>query len=49
MNENKKNNEALLALIIEGIENVKGENITILDLRDIENTACFLFCVLRFF
>lgn len=45
MNENKKNNEALLALIIEGIENVKGENITILDLRSIENTACDYFVI----
>lgn len=45
MSENKKNNEALLALIIEGIENVKGENITILDLRDIENTACDYFVI----
>ncbi len=45
MSENKKNNEALLALIIEGIENVKGENITILDLRAIENTACDYFVI----
>src|SRR5690606_35302519 len=45
MNENKKNNEALLALIIEGIENVKGENITVLDLREIDNTACD-YCVM---
>src|SRR5690606_31327757 len=45
MNESKKNNEALLALIIEGIENVKGENITILDLRAIENTACDYFVI----
>src|SRR5690606_36648727 len=45
MNENKKNNEALLALIIEGIENVKGENITLLDLREIDNTACDYFVI----
>lgn len=45
MNKNEKNNEALLALIIEGIENVKGENITILDLRAIENTACDYFVI----
>ena len=45
MNENKKNNESLLALIIEGIENVKGENITVLDLREIDNTACDYFVI----
>lgn len=45
MNKDKKNNEALLALIIEGIENVKGENITVLDLRDIDNTACDYFVI----
>ncbi len=42
---NKINNEELLALIIEGIENVKGENITILDLREIDNTPCDYFII----
>lgn len=42
---NKTNNEDLLALIIEGIENVKGENITILDLRTLENTVCDYFVI----
>lgn len=45
MNIDKTNNEALLALIIEGIENVKGDNITILDLRTIDNTACDYFVI----
>ncbi|UYW01830.1 ribosome silencing factor [Flavobacterium agricola] len=39
----KKDNiskDELLALIIQGIENVKGEDITILDLREIDNTVC---------
>jgi len=45
MNKDKTNNEALLALIIEGIENVKGENITVLDLREIDNTACDYFVI----
>ncbi len=45
MNIDKTNNEALLALIIEGIENVKGDNITILDLRAIDNTACDYFVI----
>lgn len=36
----KKNNfDDLLALIIDGIENVKGENITIMDLRDIDSRS----------
>lgn len=41
----KINKEELLALIIEGIENVKGENISILDLREIENTPCDYFVI----
>lgn len=41
----KTNNEELLALIIEGIENVKGENISILDLREIDNTPCDYFVI----
>jgi len=45
MTKNKINNEELLALIIEGIDNVKGENITILDLREIENTVCDYFVI----
>jgi len=35
----KNNYDELLALIIDGIENVKGENITILDLRQINNRS----------
>ncbi|MDN3707826.1 ribosome silencing factor [Myroides ceti] len=45
MTKNKINNEELLALIIEGIDNVKGENIAILDLREIENTVCDYFVI----
>lgn len=41
----KINNDDLLASIIKGIEEVKGENITILDLRDIDNTPCDYFVV----
>lgn len=42
----KNNNEELLALIIDGIENVKGENIIIMDLRHIDNrsTDYFVIC-----
>lgn len=39
------NNDDLLANIIKGIEEVKGENINILDLRAIDNTACDYFII----
>lgn len=39
------NNDELIANIIKGIESVKGENIKILDLRDIDNTPCDYFIV----
>lgn len=45
MTEKNSNKEELLALIIEGIEQVKGENITVLDLREIENTAAQYFVI----
>lgn len=38
-------NDDLLACIIKGIEDVKGADIDILDLRDIENTVCDYFIV----
>ena len=37
--------DQLIAKIIEGIEEVKGQNIDILDLRDIENTVCDYFVI----
>jgi ribosome-associated protein len=37
--------DLLITEIIKGIEDVKGENISILDLRDIENTVCDYFIV----
>lgn len=45
MSKNKYSTDELLASIIEGIESVKGENITILDLRAIENTVCDYFVI----
>jgi len=39
------NTDQLISLIIKGIEKVKGENITILDLRKIENTVCDYFII----
>jgi ribosome-associated protein len=35
----------LISVIIQGIEEVKGENIKLLDLRDIENTVCDYFII----
>lgn len=39
------NLDLLITEIIKGIEDVKGENITILDLREIENTVCDYFII----
>ena len=39
------NNDALLANIIKGIEEVKGNDIDILDLREIDNSACDYFII----
>jgi len=43
----KKNSTAdlLITTILEGIEDVKGKNINILDLREIENTVCDYFII----
>lgn len=41
----KKNTDALITEIIKGIEKVKGEDITLLDLRGIENTVCEYFII----
>ncbi len=45
MTEKKVSKDQLISEIINGIENVKGENITILDLREIENTVCDYFVI----
>ena len=39
------NTDQLITEVITGIEDVKGENITILDLREIENTVCDYFVI----
>lgn len=44
MIENIEENR-LLSTIVEGIENVKGEDIIILDLREIENSVCQFFVI----
>ena len=45
MSKQEKNNDLLIAQVIKGIEEVKGQDITILDLREIENTVCDYFII----
>ncbi|MCI2230096.1 ribosome silencing factor [Polaribacter sp. MSW13] len=39
------NTDELIAVIIKGIDDVKGEDIQLLDLREIENTVCDYFII----
>lgn len=45
MAKEKNNSDALIAEILKGIEEVKGNNIQLLDLREIENTVCDYFII----
>jgi|TARA_R110002051_G_scaffold55112_3_gene102943 ribosome-associated protein len=45
MQESKTSADELIALIIQGVDEVKGHNINLLDLRDIENTVCDYFII----
>ena len=45
MTKDNKNTDALIAMILKGIEDVKGNDIDILDLREIDNTACDYFII----
>jgi ribosome-associated protein len=45
MTKEKVSTDTLISLIIEGIEDVKGSDITILDLREIENTVTSYFII----
>jgi ribosome-associated protein len=45
MTVKKINTDDLIAEIIRGIDDVKGENIQLLDLREIENTVCDYFII----
>ena len=45
MTRKKAGTDQLITEIIKGIEKVKGEHISILDLRDIENTVCDYFII----
>ena len=45
MQKRKASADDLIALILHGIEDVKGLDINLLDLRDIENTVCDYFII----
>ncbi|MCK0191335.1 ribosome silencing factor [Arenibacter sp. F20364] len=45
MQKRKSSADELIALILSGIEEVKGNDINLLDLRDIENTVCDYFII----
>ena len=45
MTKNLSSPDDLIAFIIEAIENIKGQNIVLLDLRQIENTVCDYFII----
>lgn len=46
MTEKKVNTDDLISEIIKGIDDVKGEDVQLLDLREIDNTVCdyFVLC-----
>ncbi len=45
MSKKQTDKDILVAHIIKGIEEVKGQNIEILDLRELENTVCDYFII----
>jgi ribosome-associated protein len=45
MSKKEKETDELITFIIKGIEDVKGQDIEILDLRGIENTVCDYFII----
>ena len=45
MAKQKISADQLISVIISGIEDVKGKEINILDLREIENTVCDYFII----
>lgn len=45
MQKGKASTDELIALILQGIEDVKGLDISLLDLREIENTVCDYFII----
>ena len=45
MTKNISSPGELISLIVQGIEDIKGQNISLLDLRNIENTVCDYFII----
>lgn len=45
MTKENSNADQLISVILNSIEDVKGQNINILDLREIENTVCDYFII----
>lgn len=45
MPDKEKQTDLLIANILKGIEEIKGNDIQVLDLRDIENTVCDYFII----
>tara|TARA_Y200000002_G_scaffold365660_1_gene355826 strand:+ start:2265 stop:2636 length:372 start_codon:yes stop_codon:yes gene_type:complete len=45
MTKNTSSPDTLISLIVEGMEDIKGQNISLLDLRKIENTVCDYFII----
>ena len=45
MTKNTSSPDELISLIVKGIEEIKGQNISLLDLRNIENTVCDYFII----
>ncbi|MEC8248227.1 MAG: ribosome silencing factor [Bacteroidota bacterium] len=45
MTKNISSPDELISLIVQGIEDIKGQNISLLDLRNIENTVCDYFII----
>ncbi len=45
MTQKKSNADQLITVILNGIEDVKGQHINILDLRELENTVCDYFII----
>ncbi len=45
MTKEKSNADQLITVILNGIEDVKGQHINILDLRELENTVCDYFII----
>lgn len=45
MTSKNSNADQLIAIILDGIEDVKGQNTNILDLRELENTVCDYFII----